>query len=241
MRNKIKFLLPLLVILILTYWPIGYAQGYYGNACVQGSYRVESSAGEGFPFRTYVTPDDMTVQRLAGRVRGVEEAYKMAVQWVYVSEQELNHVADKWLTPHEFLANTPHYASNPLQGVEVSDCEEQANTLVSLLRAEGIGPAEVRVVLGEVKFNDVKIGHAWAELLVEGEWVALDPGLGPYWDGETGRLVRRQGVPFDHYASNTYPVLQVWAYYSDIYFLDPVKGRGDAPACWYTDTQVWER
>jgi hypothetical protein len=241
MRNKIKFLFPLLVILILAYWPIDYAHGYYSDVCGQGSYRVESNAGGEFPFRSYVTPDDMTVQILAGQVNGAEEAYKMAVQWTYVSEQELNHVADKWLTPREFLANTPHYTSNPLQGMEVSDCEEQANTLVSLLRAKGIGPEVVRVALGEVKFNDVRIGHAWAELLIKGDWVALDPGLGPYWDGEAGKLVQRQGVPFDHYASNTYPVLQVWAYYSDIYFLDPVKGRGDAPASWYTNKQVWEK
>ena len=69
-----------------------------------------------FPYRTYVTPDDYTITALADRIRGVEEAYEVAVRWAYVSEDKLNSVADCWLTPHEFLAETPRYASNPLQG-----------------------------------------------------------------------------------------------------------------------------
>ena len=149
-----------------------------------------------------------------------------------MSEQELNHAADKWLTPKEFLTNTPHYPSNPVKGEEVSDCEEQAHALVSLIRAEGIPPEEVRVALGEIKLGDVEMGHAWVELLSNGRWVALDPSCGPYWDDKAGKLVHRRGVPFDCYASHSYPVLQVWAYYNDIYYLDPRDGSGNAPASW---------
>ena len=270
MRNKTKFLYPLLVILIFAHWPIDYAQSCNDDAngqdtarivlhgpsitssptSVQGSsYRhsypipetrdyVENNSGEEFPFRAYVTPEDRAIQTLAEQINGVEEAYKVAVQWTYISEQELNHTVEKWLTPHEFLTDTPHYSSNPLQGEEVSDCEEQANTLVSLIRAEGISPEEVRVALGEVIFNDIKTGHAWVELLIEGNWVALDPSLGPYWDDKTGKLIRRQGIPFDHYATHAYPLLRAWAYYSDVYFLAPIEGQRDAPASWGASTQV---
>jgi hypothetical protein len=156
----------------------------------------------------------------------------MAVQWTYVSDQKLNRVADKWLTPHEFLTGTPDDSNNPLQGKIVSDCEEKANTLVSLMRAEGVRPEEVRVALGEVTFNDIKTGHAWVELLTHGLWLSLDPCWGPYWDDKAGKLVRREGVPFDYYSSHTYPVIQVWIYYNDIYYLDPRDSSGDASASW---------
>lgn len=250
MRNKIVFLPPFLVILILACWPTGYAQGYDENSRGQeSSYRhgypaaettdyVENGPGEEFPYRTYITPEDRAVQALAERINGVEEAYKAAVQWTYISEQALNHAADKWLTPHEFLTSTPYYPSNPLPGEAVSDCEEQANTLVSLIRAEGTSPEEVRVALGTVIFNDIKIGHAWVELLIERDWVALDPSFGPYWDDKAGKLVRRQGVPFDHYASHTYPVCQAWAYYNDVYLLSLIEYPGDAPASWFAMAQT---
>jgi len=130
------------------------------------------------------------------------------------------------------LTNTPHYSSNPLKGEKVSDCEEQGNTLASLIRAAGIRPEEVRVALGEVMFNDTETGHAWVELFANGHWVALDPSSGPYWDDEAGKQVRRRGVPFDYYASHIYPVLQVRAYYNDIYYLDPRDGSGNAPVSW---------
>ena len=193
---------------------------------------VESNPGTEFPFRLYVTPEDPAIEALAAHINGAEDAYNVAVQWVYVSEQKLNHVADKWLTPHEFLGNTPHYPSNPLKCEEASDCEEQANTLVSLIRAEGIQPEAVRVALGEVRFDDEATGHAWVELLANGHWVALDPSWGPYWDDKAGKLVYRRGRPFNYYASHTYPVLQVWAYYNDVYYLDPRDDSGNAPASW---------
>ncbi len=192
----------------------------------------ESDFNKELYFRLFVTPEDQSIKALAAHIRIPRDAYQMAVQWIYVSDEELNHIADKWLTPHEFLANTPHYPSNPLKGKEVSDCEEQANSLVSLIRAEGIRPEEVRVALGEVVFNDVEKGHAWVELLTNGKWVVLDPNWGPYWDDKDEKLVYRRGIPFDYYSSHTYPVLQVWAYYNDIYYLDPRSGAGNAPTWW---------
>ena len=183
-------------------------------------------------YQFYVTPGDAAVSTLAEQINGVREAYQTAVQWVWVSEQTLNHVAEKWLTPNEFLTNTPRYPDNPVKGQVVSDCEEQANTLVSLLRAEGIRPEEARVVLGKIKFGDEEGGHAWVELMSDGQWLALEPTTGPYWDDEAGELVSGRGAPFDYYATHTYPVIQVWAYYNDVYYLDPRNGTGNAPNSW---------
>lgn len=189
-------------------------------------------------FRLFVTPEDPSIEALVTQISGPRDAYQMAVQWIYVSDEELNHTADKWLTPDEFLTNTPHYPSNPLQDKVVSDCEEKANTLVSLIRAEGIRPEEVRVALGQVTFNDVETGHAWVELLANGRWLALDPSWGSYWDNKAGKLIQRRGFPFDYYDSHTYPVLKVWAYYNDIYYLDPRDGSGNAPASWHQSASV---
>ena len=198
--------------------------------------RADNNTGSQFPFRLYVTPEDQAIQALANQINGAEDAYKVAVQWVYVSDQKLNYIADKWLTPHQFLADTPHYPGNPVEGKEVSDCEEQAQTLASLIRAEGVPPEEVRVALGQAKFGNAATGHAWVELLTNGHWLALDPSWGPYWDDKAGKLVSRRGVPFDYYASHTYPVVQVWVYYNDIYCLDLRDGSGNAPAWWRQGT-----
>jgi hypothetical protein len=199
---------------------------------------IENNHNEEFSLRQYITPEDPAILALADYVSGSKDAYKMAVQWIYVTDEKLYQAPDIWLTPHEFLTDTPHYLSNPLQGEAVSDCEEKANTLASLIRAEGVRPEEVRVVLGEVIFSEIKTGHAWVELLINGNWLALDPCWGPYWDDKAGNLVSRQGVSFDYYASHTYPVLQVWTYYNDIYYLDPRDGSGNAPASWYARIPV---
>ncbi len=189
-------------------------------------------AGKQSRYQLYVTPNDPAVRGLSTQTKGARDAYQTAVSWIWVSEQTLNHVPERWLMPHEFLANTPNYPSNPIKGKAVSDCEEQTNTLVSLLRAEGIRPEEVRVVLGKVKFGDEEGGHAWVELMFNGHWLALEPTSGPYWDDEVRKLVTSRGAPFGYYASHTYPVIQVWAYYNDIYYLDPRDNSGNAPASW---------
>jgi len=194
--------------------------------------QCESLPYPGEYFRFFVTPEDQTIKALAARTRGYAEAYQMALQWIYVSDERLNHSIDKWLTPREFLTNVPHYPSNPLSGQAVSDCEEKANTLVSIIRAQGVPPEEVRVVLGEVAFGDSEMGHAWVELSSGGQWTVLDPCLGPYWDDMVEKLFFRQGVPFKYYRSHVYPVLQVWTYYNDVYYLDVRSVSGDAPPSW---------
>jgi hypothetical protein len=204
----------------------------YGSTIALAGDSVEGNPDQESLFRLYITPDDPAVKSLTAQISKPKDAYNMAVQWIYVSDQKLNHTADKWLTPHEFLTDTPYDSNNPLQGKVASDCEEKANTLVSLIRSEGVRPEEVRVALGEVTFNDTKTGHAWVELFTEGYWLSLDPCWGPCWDDKAGDLVRREGVPFEYYASHTYPVLQVWIYYNDIYYLDPRDGSGNAPDSW---------
>jgi len=62
----------------------------------------ESNPGEKFPFQLYVTPEDQAIKALSAQINEAGDAYRLAVQWTYVSEQKLNRVADKWLTPHEF-------------------------------------------------------------------------------------------------------------------------------------------
>ena len=257
-----KYLFAILVILLLATWPVAYVRSddktgedadqiaLVGSSIVSGitstkepAYRdnseipkfrdnFESDSSNELYFRLFVTPEDPSIETLAAQISEPRDAYQIASQWIYVSDEELNHAADKWLTPHEFLANTPNYPSNPLQGKVVSDCEEKANTLVSLIRAKGVRPEEVRVVLGEVAFNNVETGHAWVELLIDGRWLVLDPSWGPYWDGKAGKLIQRRSIPFDYYNRHTYPVLQVWTYYNDVYGLYMRDGSGNAPASW---------
>ena len=139
---------------------------------------------------------------------------------IYISEPILNKTNDKWLTPQEFLEDTPEYPFNPVRGQVVSDCEEQANALVSVLRALGIPPENVRVTIGEVLFNQRERGHVWVELFLNNQWLVLDPTCGPYWDDATDKLVQRKTLPFCYYSTHHYPILQIWVYYNDIYSLD---------------------
>jgi len=252
-----KCLLAILVVLLLAPWQIAYARS--GDKTGEDADRIalvrpstisgitrtkesahrdkfsdnfESNSSNELYFRLFVTPEDPIIEILAAQISGPRDAYQMAAQWIYVSDEELNHAADKWLTPHEFLANTPNYPSNPLQGEAVSDCEEKANALVSLIRAEGVRPEEVRVALGKVKYDHLETGHAWVELFIDGRWLVLDPSWGPYWDDRSEKLVYRESVSFDYYAGHTYPVLQVWAYYNDIYYEAPGDDSGNVPAYW---------
>ena len=183
-------------------------------------------------YQLYVTPNDAAVMALAAQVEGSEQCYAEAVGWTWVSDPTLHGQREMWLMPHEFLVDTPGYATNPVKPNIVSDCEEQANTLVSLLRAEGIQPQNVRVVLGNVNFGGDAGGHAWVELKYEGKWLPLEATSGPYWDDEKGELFHRGGRPFQYYSINDYPEVDVWAYYNDIYYLDPRSGEGNAPDSW---------
>jgi len=207
-----------------------YADGDVNS--VESTY-IGTDSDKKFPFHLYVTPKNTVIMDLANTISGPEEAYQTARQWIYVSDKKLNDVADYWLTPYEFLLNTRNYPDNPLKGMSVSDCEEQANGLTSLLRAIGIQPENVRVVVGEVIFNSETLGHVWVELLVSQKWLVLDATCGPYWDDDIGILIERIGTPFDYYSNQTYPVLHTWVYYNDVYYLNAETGSGDAPVSWY--------
>ena len=180
----------------------------------------------------YVTPADGAVQSLSKEVYGPKEAYATAVDWVWISDQTLNHMAEKWLKPREFLSDTPKYASNPVKGRIASDCSEQANTLTSLLRAEGIAPENVRVVLGMVDFDGSIGGHAWAEVYEDGVWVPLEATSGPYYDDEKKQLVESGGLPYSYFKFFPYPVLDTWVYYNDQYFYDVETRKGNPPTSW---------
>ncbi len=212
------------------------ANGYPVITC--GGYDSDNT-GCKRPYQLFITPDDEQIKALSREFVGVDDVYNEAVKWVYVSEQTLNNAVEQWLTPRQFLTETSQNPANPLKGEPVSDCEEQANTLVSLLRAKGIPAEEVRVVLGRYTFLGKIKGHAWVELLNEGRWLTLDPSSGPYWDDERKFLVNRPGVPFDYYASYDFPVLQVEIYYNDIFYYEPGNTTGNVPSSWLDGSGVY--
>ncbi len=183
-------------------------------------------------YQQYVTPADPAVQSIASTLSSPQEAYQVAVQWVWVSDQTLHGVQEKWLTPHEFLTQTPNYPTNPVPGKVVSDCESQAYTLVSILRSMGIPATDVRVVVGEVNFSGQIGGHAWVEIMDGTKWLQLEATSGPYWDDEEGKLYDSPGYPYGYFRKHKYPGLEVWAYFNDVYYYNPSTGQGNAPASW---------
>jgi len=183
--------------------------------------------------QSFITPDDAAVKDLASGLNSTEDAYKLSVSWIYIREQWLNGTEEKWLKPAEFLTGTPDYPDNPVPGRAVSDCEEQACTLVSLIRAMNVPADEVRVVLGTTGRDDDFRGHAWVELWDNGGWLPLDPSCGSYWDDVSEVLVESQGLPFNFYADYEYPVPNADTYFNDIYYLDATGGSGNAPNWWF--------
>ncbi|MEM2874816.1 MAG: transglutaminase domain-containing protein [Candidatus Hadarchaeales archaeon] len=186
------------------------------------------------PWQSYVTPWAPAVRELAWRLKSVEEAYQAALRWVWVSDRTLHGVEERWLYPQEFLADSPLYPTNPVRGMQASDCESQAYTLVSVIRSMGMPPENVRVAVGKVQFGDRVGGHAWAEIYVYGRWLQLEATSGPYWDDENLCLVERQGISYDYFGMYEYPALEVWAYFNDVYYYNTMTGEGNAPEHWHT-------
>jgi len=184
------------------------------------------------PWQKFVTPNDPLIRQLAEGLGDVREVYREAVSWTWVSDDILNGKSEKWLMPHEFLSETPTYPTNPVKGNVVSDCEEQAYTLVSVLRAFGVPATDVRVVVGEISMEGETGGHAWVEILEEGQWLQLEATSGPYWDDETGKYVNRRGGGFLYYMTHPYPVVEVWGYFNEAYYYNPANGMGNAPHGW---------
>lgn len=163
------------------------------------------------------------------------EIYKATLSWTWVSDETLNGVDEKWLTPTEFLEETPTYSSNPDYGEPVSDCEEQANTLASLLIASGeYNESTVRVAIGKVDFGNVSGGHAWVEVYEDGKWFPLDPTEGPYYDDDNCSIVSADisEVDYDEYLESTYPAVKVWYYYNNKYFMEVGKQNENVPVFW---------
>jgi len=168
-------------------------------------------------YQAYVTPDaDAVISYLEeNNLDNKYEIYEAALSWTWVSDERLNDVEEKWLTPTEFLKYTPDYSSNPANGSPASDCEEQANTLVSLMIASGeYDESTVRVAVGEVGFGNISGGHAWVEVYEDGEWLPLDPTDGPYYDDDSCELTSTDTskTDYDKYRSTVYPAVEVWYY-----------------------------
>lgn len=189
------------------------------------------------PYQLYVTPDADAVQDLADQLDGIEEIYSESLSWVWISEELLNGVPELWLLPEEFLTNTPTYPTNPTNRI-ASDCEDQANALVSVLIADGYDPENVRVVLGLVNMDGQVGGHAWVEVYENG-WFAVDATMGDYYDETTNQLVETGEVPYKYFKFHTYPVIDVWFYYNNEYFLDVTTNRGNAPPSWRQSARTW--
>ncbi|KKH95409.1 hypothetical protein DU79_04255, partial [Methanosarcina mazei] len=196
-------------------------------------------------YRAYVTPDALAVRSYLEE-NGLDdkyEIYESALSWVWVSDETLNNVEEKWLTPAAFLEETSSYLSNPVYGEPASDCEEQANTLASLLIASGeYNGSTVRVVVGKVDFGEVSGGHAWVEVYEDGKWFPLDPTDGPYYDDDSSELVSADSSEkgYDKYRNSAYPAVEIWYYYNDKYFIDLDLRLENAPVYWLSLIHISE-
>lgn len=195
---------------------------------LQGAW--DRSKGEHSPLQEFVTPDEPVIAA-AAEGKSPEELYRVATGWLWLSDPSLWERDEHWITPVAFLTETPATTRNPAGDGPASDCSEQANSLVSLLRASGVSAKEVRVAMGAVEFEDNTTGgHAWVELLIDGEWIVLDPTVGTFFDDDVGEVTVREPLPFDYWQYHPFPIHDVWVYYNDEYFLD--LDERHAPKAW---------
>ncbi|WP_256621595.1 transglutaminase domain-containing protein [Methanolobus chelungpuianus] len=188
-------------------------------------------------FQEYVTPyDDVITSYL--EEEGLEDKYSIyqaAVSWIWVSDMTLTGKQETWLYPSQFLYETPSSRTNPVPGAIVSDCEDQANALASLLIASGeYDESTVRVAVGEVSLSGMSGGHAWVEVYENDDWFPLDPTIGPYYDDEAGCVAGtdESNSDFYYFRDRQYSVKSLWYYYNNEYFIDMVAGKGNAPDSW---------
>ncbi|AFV23564.1 hypothetical protein Mpsy_1356 [Methanolobus psychrophilus R15] len=188
-------------------------------------------------FQEYVTPYDDAVTYYLEE-EGLDDKYRIyqvAVSWVWVSDMTLTGKQETWLYPSQFLYDTSSYSTNPVPGTIVSDCEDQANALASLLIAsDEYDESTVRVAIGEVSLSGISGGHAWVEVYEEGEWFPLDATFGPYYDDDAGCVVDTDTANMDFYyfKDRHYSVTRLWYYYNNEYFIDVSSGTGNAPDNW---------
>jgi hypothetical protein len=189
-------------------------------------------------YQAYVTPNDPVVQSFA-RGKSYEAIYREAVSWVWVEDRVLNGVDEKWLSPNYFLSKSPSLPSNPVKGSAASDCEEQAYTLVSALRAAGMPAENVRVVTGKVDFGGSVGGHAWVEVFDQSTngWFQLEATSGSYYDSSSRTYQKSGGLPYTFFKTYRYPAIQIWTYFNDKYFWDNSRQQGTVANNWLaTDT-----
>ncbi|MBR9702035.1 hypothetical protein GOV13_03875 [Candidatus Pacearchaeota archaeon] len=167
-------------------------------------------------YQQFVTPDEVKdyIEDL-----NEKELYEKVTSFVWMPDKELHGIPEKWMTPVEFLEDSQNLDTNPL-GEIASDCSEQANTLVSMLRASGVSAKDVRVVLGKVNFSDVVGGHAWVEIKEGDKWMVLDPSLGPFYDEYFNIKLERDPIKYNYWKYHEYPSVEIWMYYNDVYFTD---------------------
>lgn len=197
-------------------------------------------------YQIYVTPDAEAIEYYLEEndLYDKYEIYEAALLWAWVSDETLNSDEEKWLIPTEFLEGTPSYSSNPVYGEPAGDCEEQANTLASLLIVSGeYNESTVRVAIGQVNFGDMSGGHAWVEVYEDGEWFPLDPTDRPYYDGDSLELIPADSLEVDYnkYRDSTYPVMEIWYYYNNDYFIDLGTQSGNAPVSWNNVPESYQR
>ncbi len=185
----------------------------------------------------YITPSNGAVMAYAEAFDSIEALYGAATGWLWVSDKVLYGVEDHWVMPEQFL-DSGQLNTNPVPGTIVGDCEDQACGLVTLLRAHGMAPEDVRVGVGKVIIDDPETDnslvalHCWVEYRSGQTWVALDPSLATFWDVQAGALVHHDAKPSGYYENVPYPVAELWAYFNDKYYFCALNGYGEAPAQW---------
>jgi hypothetical protein len=188
-------------------------------------------------YQLYVTPNAPAVKDKASDLNGIQNIYDESLSWVWISEEDLNGVIEKWLFPQEFLTNTPSYDTNPTSEI-ASDCEEQANTLASILISDGYDPQNVRVVLGLVDFDGEIGGHAWVQVYEEDKWFDMEATAGSYYiDGEY--VKNSDYLPYDYFKYVDFPSLEIWAYYSNEYYQDEESDISNSPPHWEQESVNW--
>ena len=75
-------------------------------------------------------------------------------------------------------------------------------------------------------------GHAWVEVYEDNRWLALEATTGPFYDDESHRLIERRGLPYNYYKTRTYPSVEIWFYYNDVYYVDFIHNKQNAPSHW---------
>jgi len=190
------------------------------------------------PYQIYITPDADAVQDLANELNGIEEIYAESLDWVWMSDEMLLGEVEKWLSPQDFLTTTAGLSTNPL-GLTASDCEEQANTLVSVLIADGYDPENIRVVLGTVNFDGTVGGHAWVQVYEGGRWFDVEATAGNYYD-ESGYIeVDSSSIPYYYFKYHEYPSVEIWMYYNNEYFWNELTDKGNSPPHWTEESGSW--